>query len=70
MGIMNRKLCGIETVFLLASTGRTHISSSMIRELSVYKKRLENFVPPEIEDEVYEYLFDYYDRNIRNIIKK
>jgi hypothetical protein len=27
-------------------------------------------VPPEIEDEVYDYLFDYYDRNIRNNIKK
>ena len=63
MGVINRRLSGKETIFLMASSGRVHISSSMIRELSIYKTKLENFVPPEIEDEVYEYLFDYYDKN-------
>lgn len=63
MGVINRRLSGKETIFLMASSGRVHISSSMIRELSIYKTKLENFVPPDIEDEVYEYLFDYYDKN-------
>ena len=45
----------------MASTARVHISSTMIRELSIYKRKLDNFVPEEIEDEVYDYLFNYYD---------
>ena len=60
MGIINRRLSGKETVFLQASSARIHISSSRIRELSMFGKKLENFVPAEIEDEVYAYLFNYY----------
>lgn len=63
MGIINRRLCGKETIFLMASSGRVHISSTMIRELSIYKRKLENFVPKEIEEEVYDYLFNYYEKN-------
>ena len=47
----------------MASSGRVHISSTMIRELSIYKRKLENFVPKEIEEEVYDYLFNYYEKN-------
>ena len=57
MAIMNRKLSGIETVMLMASEGKVHISSTMVRTLGIYKKRLENFLPPVIEDEVYDHLF-------------
>ena len=60
MGIINRRLANKETVFLQASSGRVHISSSLIRELSMYETKLERFVPPEIEEEVYSYLFDHY----------
>ena len=60
MGVINRRLSGKETVLLTASTNRVHISSSYIRELASYQKRLDNFVPKAIEDEVYEHLFDYY----------
>lgn len=60
MGIINRRLSGRETVFLMASSARIHISSTRIRELAMYGRKLENFVPEEIEDEVYKYLFDYY----------
>jgi len=59
MGIINRRLCGKETIFLMASSSRVHISSSRIRELAMFGRKMENFVPPEIEDEVYNYLFDY-----------
>jgi pantetheine-phosphate adenylyltransferase len=57
MGIVNRKLGGIETLFLHAKSNRIHISSSMIRELAHYETRLANFVPKLIEDEVYDHLF-------------
>ena len=62
MATINRRLCGKETVMLMASGDSIHISSSIIRELSSHKKRLDNYVPKEIEDEVYEHLFDYYER--------
>ena len=64
MGVVNRKLSGRETVLLHASTNRVHISSSYIRELASYQKKLENFVPNAIEEEVYEHLFNYY-RDLR-----
>jgi len=57
MALMNRRLSGIETVFLIASANRVHVSSSLIKELARYHKKVENFVPIEIEDEVYERLF-------------
>ena len=47
----------------MASSGRVHISSSIIRELSMFNKKLDSFVPSQIEDEVYEYLFNYYKVN-------
>ena len=63
MAIINRKLSGKETVFLMASSGRIHISSTRIRELAMFGRKLENFVPQEIEEEVYKYLFEYYKKN-------
>ena len=63
MGIINRRLSGIETIFLMASSSRVHISSSRIRELAMYGRKLENFVPQDIEDEVYKHLFDFYQKN-------
>ena len=63
MGLINRKLCGKETVFLMASVGRIHVSSTMIRELSMFEKKLTNFVPDVIEDEVYDHLFKHYAKN-------
>eukprot|EP00343_Euplotes_focardii_P001852 CAMPEP_0205802344 /NCGR_PEP_ID=MMETSP0205-20121125/4625_1 /ASSEMBLY_ACC=CAM_ASM_000278 /TAXON_ID=36767 /ORGANISM="Euplotes focardii, Strain TN1" /LENGTH=159 /DNA_ID=CAMNT_0053068583 /DNA_START=57 /DNA_END=533 /DNA_ORIENTATION=- len=48
MAIMNRKISGVETVMLMAEEGKVHISSTMIRTLGKYKKKLHNFVPAEI----------------------
>ena len=64
MGIINRRLAQKETIFLQASSARVHISSSLIRELSMYESRLSHFVPSAIEDEVYDHLFNHY-RNQR-----
>ena len=60
MGIINRRLAHKETIYLQASSSRVHISSSLIRELSMYEAKLEHFVPKEIEDEVYTHLFNHY----------
>lgn len=56
MALTNRKLSGIETVFLMADERVAHISSTLIRELGKFKRRLDDFLPPEIEDEVFKKL--------------
>ena len=60
MGLVNRELCDKETVFLLADAKRVHISSSRIRELAMFNRKLDDFVLKEIEDEVYQRLFEHY----------
>ncbi len=54
MALANRRLSGIETVFLMADERVGHISSTLIRELGRYKSRLHDFVPAEIEPQVFE----------------
>lgn len=53
MALANRKLSGIETVFLMADEKHSHISSSLIRELAYHKSRLTEFVPSSIEEFVF-----------------
>ena len=60
MGLINRELCDRETVFLLSSPSRIHISSTRIRELARFNRKLDDFVPKSIEEEVYEKLFEHY----------
>ena len=60
MALCNRELCGKETVFLLSSKELVHISSSRIRELAMFNRRLEGFIPTEIEEVVYLRLFESY----------
>lgn len=54
MALANRRLSGIETLFLMADEKIGHISSTLIRELGKYKSRLHEFVPAEIEPQVFE----------------
>lgn len=54
MALANRHLSGIETVFLMADERTAHISSTLIRELGRFKSRLHEFVPPEIEEQVFQ----------------
>ena len=54
MALANRRLSGIETLFLMADERVGHISSTLIRELGRFKSRLHEFVPPEIEDQVFQ----------------
>jgi len=56
MALTNRKMTGIETVFLMADQDSFHISSSLIREIGGLGHRLNGFVPDEIEEIVYQRL--------------
>ncbi len=53
MALANRRLSGIETLFLMADERVGHISSTLIRELGRLKSRLHDFVPAEIEEQVF-----------------
>jgi pantetheine-phosphate adenylyltransferase len=50
MSLMNLSLdTQIETVFLLANEGYSHISSTLIRQIAAFRGDLDKFVPPEIK---------------------
>ncbi len=49
MALANRRISGIETVFLMAGEKHAQISSSLIREIAHFGGPLHDFVPPEIE---------------------
>ena len=49
MALANRRLSGIETLFLMADERLSQISSSLIREIAYFKGPLHDFVPVEIE---------------------
>ncbi len=53
---MNRQLADIETMYMVADERYRYISSSLIREIASYDKRLHAFIPPEIEQIVFEKL--------------
>ena len=53
MACANKKLCGIETIFLLADPTYSHVSSTLIHEIALGGYRLHDFVPAVIEDPVY-----------------
>lgn len=52
MALANRRMSGIETLFLMPDERVAHISSSLIREIGRYHSSLLDFVPKEIEDMV------------------
>lgn len=54
MALANRKMSGIETLFLVANEGLSHISSSLIREIATSGKHLEEFVPKGICRMIYD----------------
>ena len=45
MADINRKLSGIETVFLFSEPEYSYVSSSLVRELISYKKDISNLIP-------------------------
>ena len=53
MAILNRRLSGIETAFLMADEAHVHVSSSVIRELAKFQRVMGGFVHESISEEVY-----------------
>ncbi|MCB1135400.1 MAG: pantetheine-phosphate adenylyltransferase [Chlamydiia bacterium] len=58
MALANRKLSGIETLFLMADPRLSHISSTLIRDIARNGARLKDFVPEAIEDQVFHFFHD------------
>ncbi len=51
MSLTNHSLdMEIETVFLLAKDGFSHVSSTLIRQIGAFQGDLGKFVPPEVRD--------------------
>jgi pantetheine-phosphate adenylyltransferase len=53
MALANRKLSGLETLFLPANPDYAHISSTLIKEIAHFKRRLHAFVPPSLEEQIF-----------------
>lgn len=49
MAQANRRMGGIETLFLIADDAHAHISSTLVREIAHFHGPLHDFVPKEIE---------------------
>lgn len=54
---MNRHLGGVETLYFAVDEKYRLISSTLIREIASHGKRLDRFIPKEIEEVVYRRLF-------------
>ena len=53
MALANKKIKpNIETLFLASSEKHTYLSSTVVKELGKYGAELDDFVPPEIIDDV------------------
>lgn len=49
MALMNRKLGGIETVFVMSNSEFLHISSSLVKEVANYGGSIRGMVPVNVE---------------------
>jgi pantetheine-phosphate adenylyltransferase len=54
---MNRQLGAVETFYLVVEEKYRLISSTLVREIAPHGKRLQDFVPAEIEEAVFHRLF-------------
>lgn len=54
---MNRQLGNVETIYMVADEKYRLISSTLIREIAYYGKRLHAFVPAEIEELIFSRLY-------------
>ena len=54
MALANRKMSGIETLFLMADERHAHISSSLIREIATSGAHLDSFVPKNVMEQIYQ----------------
>jgi pantetheine-phosphate adenylyltransferase len=51
--VVNRKLCPeIETIFIMTDKRYFYVSSSLVKQLARLNAPIENFVPPNVEEEL------------------
>jgi pantetheine-phosphate adenylyltransferase len=48
MALMNRRLTGVETVFLPAASEHLHLSSSLVKEVARFGGDVTPFLPPQV----------------------
>lgn len=48
MALMNRHLSGVETVFVLGDPARSHIASSLVKDVARHGGHIEDMVTPEV----------------------
>lgn len=52
MALMNRHLCGVETVFVVGDPTLAHVSSSMVRDVARHGGPIDDLVPAGVADAV------------------
>ncbi|RUQ97596.1 pantetheine-phosphate adenylyltransferase [Labedella endophytica] len=52
MAIVNRKLAGVETVFLLPDPAHGHVSSSLVRQVAALGGDVSPYVPPAVAERI------------------
>ena len=52
LSYVNKKLSGLETIYLITSQEHSHISSSTVRDLIRLKADITSFVPNEIKEDL------------------
>ncbi len=50
MADANRKLCGVETIFLMSEPQYAYINSTLVREIAQLGGNIEDFVPPFVSE--------------------
>lgn len=54
MALTNNKLApDIETLFMMTSAQNQYLSSSIVKEMAMYKANLDGLVPDEIQEDIY-----------------
>lgn len=52
MALMNRHLCGVDTVFVIGDTQLAHIASSMVRDVARHGGEIDDLVPDGVASAV------------------
>lgn len=56
LALANRQLSGVETIFVMASTGNAFIRSTLIKEALVLGGDISQFVPPQVVERLKKYV--------------
>lgn len=56
MGLMNRHLSGVDTVFITSDPALAHISSSLVKDVATFGGHITDLVPPGVDQLVHDAL--------------